>query len=80
MFSHADANSDGVVDSAEALKLAETHFAKLDANSDGTVEKDELKAGRGFFGKHRGCQHGEHGEHGEHSKDQAKKPATADHT
>jgi hypothetical protein len=69
-----------VVDSAEALKLAETHFAKLDANNDGSVEKDELKAGRGFFGKHRGCHHGEHGEHGEHGKDQAKKPATADHT
>jgi len=61
MFSRADANNDGVVDSAEALALAEKQFTKMDSNGDGVVEGDELKAGRGHHGGKHGDCHGDKG-------------------
>jgi len=57
LFSHIDANSDGVVDQSEALKFAEARFSKLDSNSDGVVERSEFKAGHHGWGGKQGCDH-----------------------
>ena len=41
IFSKADANNDGKVTLAEALKVANTRFDAMDANKDGTVTAGE---------------------------------------
>jgi Ca2+-binding EF-hand superfamily protein len=58
LWQHADVNGDGVVDRAEALKVAETRFSKLDSNGDGAVERSELKSGHHRHGKKHAC-HGD---------------------
>ena len=81
LWKHADTNSDGVVERAEALKAVDARFSKLDENGDGAVERAEFKAGHhGRHGKKHDC-HGEHGEHGEKGdKQSSAKQAATDKT
>ena len=77
LWERADANSDGVVDQAEALKVADARFTKLDANGDGAVERSELKGGHHGHGKKHDC-HGDHGDHGDKGAktEKSAKPST----
>jgi Ca2+-binding EF-hand superfamily protein len=45
LLSKADTNSDGVIDSQEAQRLADSRFDAVDKNHDGIVERDEWAAG-----------------------------------
>jgi Ca2+-binding EF-hand superfamily protein len=53
-----DADKDGKVTRTEFLASAEARFAKLDTNHDGALTSDELRAGRGKFGRRFGAAPG----------------------